>query len=148
MKNVSQAKSMLITTSELLQKKDKDLFGMEFREQLSETVKANKKSNELLASTVIKDPPSVNRPFLKGPPQNQNQLRGVKPLEQAKVISNSEARTTTTTIKEIIRTKVNMTQKRATFFKEIPSLLPRKEILYTHKLVKKLFLQKSFQKYQ
>ena len=46
MNNLSQAKSILKTKSELLQKEDKDLFGKEFWEQMSKTVKALKTSNE------------------------------------------------------------------------------------------------------
>ena len=41
MKSTIQAKSMLKNKSELLQKENKDLFGKEFREQISETVKAH-----------------------------------------------------------------------------------------------------------
>ena len=47
MNNLSQAKSMLKTKSELLQKKGKDFFGKEFRDQISETVKAHKQFKEL-----------------------------------------------------------------------------------------------------
>ena len=48
--------------------------------------------------------------------------------------------------KKIIRTNVNMTHKRLTFFKQIPSLLQMPELLYPHVLVKKLFLQKTASK--
>ena len=41
-----------------------------------------------------------------------------------------------------------MNQERATFPKEIPFLFPREELLYAQVLVKKLFLQNSFQRYQ
>ena len=75
MNNLLQAKSMLKTKSELIQKEDKDLFGKEFLDLISETIKVHKHSKELLASTVFKDPPSVNRTFWKGPQQNQNKFR-------------------------------------------------------------------------
>ena len=67
MKSTVQAKSMLKNKSELLQRENKDLFGKEFREQISETVKAHKQSKELLASAVFKDPASGNLPFRKSP---------------------------------------------------------------------------------
>ena len=40
MNNLSQAKSILKTKFELLQKEDKDLFGKEFHDQISENVRA------------------------------------------------------------------------------------------------------------
>ena len=61
------------------------------------------------------------------------------PQTRSKVISNNYK-------KKIIRTKVNMTQKRLTFFKQIPSMLQMPELLYPHVLVKKLFLQKTASK--
>ena len=36
-------------------------------------------------------------------------------------------------------TVVNIPQRKATFFKEMPTLIPRAELLYAHNLVKKLF---------
>ena len=42
MKSTIQEKSMLKNKSELLQKENKDLFGKEFREQISEAVKPHK----------------------------------------------------------------------------------------------------------
>ena len=72
MKSTIQAKSMLKNKSELLQKENKDLFGKEFREQISETVKAHKQSKELLASIVFKDAASGNQPFRKGTRQANN----------------------------------------------------------------------------
>ena len=47
MNNLSQAKSMLKTKSELLKKKDKDLFGKEFHDHISETVKPHNQFKEL-----------------------------------------------------------------------------------------------------
>ena len=44
MKSIIQAKSMFKNKSELLQKENKDLFGKEFCEQISEIVKAHKQS--------------------------------------------------------------------------------------------------------
>ena len=75
MKSTIQAKSTLKNKSELLQKENKDLFGTEFREQISETVKAHKQSKELLASAVFKDAASGNQPFRKAPPPSK-QYRG------------------------------------------------------------------------
>ena len=65
------------TKSELFQKEHKDLFGKEFRDQISESIKVHKHSKELLASDVFKNPPSGNRQFRKGPQQNQSKLRRV-----------------------------------------------------------------------
>ena len=79
MKSTIQAKSMLKNTSELLQKDNKDLFGKEFHEQISETVKAHKQSKELLASIVFKDAASGNQPFRKGTRQANN-IAGSKVL--------------------------------------------------------------------
>ena len=45
---------MLKNKSELLQKENKDLFGKEFCEQISETVKAHKQWKEWLAIAVFK----------------------------------------------------------------------------------------------
>ena len=58
---------MLKNKSELLQKENKDLFGKEFREQISETVNGHKQSKELLASAVFKDTATGNQFFRKGP---------------------------------------------------------------------------------
>ena len=113
MNNLSQARSMLKTKYELLQEEDKDPSWQEFREQIFKIVKSHKHSKESLASTVFKDPPSLNQPFWKGPPQNQNKLRGSKiPRTSEQIIFNRNATATTTTGKEIIRTKVNVTQKK------------------------------------
>ena len=65
------------TKSELFQKEDKDLFGKEFRDQISESIKVHKHSKQLHASDVFKNPPSGNRQFHKGPQQNQSKLRRV-----------------------------------------------------------------------
>ena len=48
MKSTIKAKSMLKNKSKLLQKENKDIFGEEFREQISETVKPHKQWKELL----------------------------------------------------------------------------------------------------
>ena len=72
MKSIIQAKSTLKNKFELLQKENKDLFDKEFREQISETVKAHKQSKELLASIVFKDAASGNQPFRKGTRQANN----------------------------------------------------------------------------
>ena len=75
----------------------------QFLPSQKKTCQANKKSNKLFAS--------LNRPFRKGPPQNQDKLRGgITPRTRKKEIFNREPRTTTAT-KEIIRTKVNMSQE-------------------------------------
>ena len=81
MKSTIQIKSMLKNKSELLQKENKDLFGKEFREQISETVKAHKQSKELLASAVFKDTATGNQPFREGPPPSKQHRRGAKFLQ-------------------------------------------------------------------
>ena len=53
---------MLKNKSDLLQKENKDLFGKEFREQISETVKVHKQSKELQASAVFKDAANGSQP--------------------------------------------------------------------------------------
>ena len=64
----------------------------EFLPSQKKTCQANKKSNKLLAS--------LNRPFRKAPPQNQNKLRGgITPRTRKKDIFNREPRTTTATKK-------------------------------------------------
>ena len=78
-KSTIQARSMLKNKSELLQREKKDLFGKEFREQISETVKAHRQSKELLASIVFKDAASGNQPFRKGTRQANN-IAGSKVL--------------------------------------------------------------------
>ena len=60
MNNLLHAKPMLKKKSELLQNKDRDLFGKEYHDQIFETVKAYKQSKELLASIVFKDPPVLS----------------------------------------------------------------------------------------
>ena len=65
MKSTIQAKSMLKNKCELLQKKNKDLFGKEFIAHISETVKVHKQSKKLLASVAFKDIASGYQPFRK-----------------------------------------------------------------------------------
>ena len=62
---------MLKNKSDLLQKENKDLFGKEFREQISETVKAHKQSKELLASAIFKDAAFESQSFRNIPPPNK-----------------------------------------------------------------------------
>ena len=62
---------MLKNKSDLPPKKNKDLFGKEFREQISETVKAHKQSKELLASAIFKDAAFENQSFRNIPPPNK-----------------------------------------------------------------------------
>ena len=52
-------------------KRKKYIFSKEFREQISETVKAHKQLKELLASPVFKDASSGNQPFRKAPHTKQ-----------------------------------------------------------------------------
>ena len=78
MKSTIQAKSMLKNKSELLQKENKYLFGEEFREQISEAVKAHKQLKELLTSAVFKDAASGKQPFRKS--------LALKTLQQAKEV--------------------------------------------------------------
>ena len=101
MKSTIQAKSMLKNKSELLQKENKDLFGKEFREQISETVKAYKQSKELLASGVFKDTASGNQPFRKGPPPSKQNRGG-------KVLTKTTASKRPGTSTGVISTMVNM----------------------------------------
>ena len=59
------------------------------------------------------------------------------------MLRNNLTKTTTSkgngTAIEITSTVVYM-QMKATFFKEMPSLIPREKLPYAHKLVKRLFL--------
>ena len=71
MKSTVQAKSMLKYMSELLKKKEKDLFDKEFYEQISETVKGHKQSKELSACAVFKNAASGNKLFWIGPPSTK-----------------------------------------------------------------------------
>ena len=54
--------------------------------------------------------------------------------------SSNDVSTTSKVKNGITGTKVNKNVTRATLCKEIPSLIPTKELLYAHTLVKKLFL--------
>ena len=129
-KSTIQAKSMLKNKFELLQKKDEDLFGKEFPKKMSEIVKARKQSKELLVSIVFEDVASKNQPFLKGSlPRNQH--RG----EQSSCKNNSKQKNWNFNGKK--STLVNM-QMKATFFKEISTLISREKLPYIHKLVKSL----------
>ena len=75
MKSTIQSKSKLKNKSELLQKENEDPFGKEFREQISETVKAHKQSKELLASAVFKNAASENQSLWKStPPSKQHRV--------------------------------------------------------------------------
>ena len=74
MNSSTQAKSIMKTKSDLFQKDNKDLFGKDFGEQISETLKTYKNSKELLASTVFKEAHGVTRLFRRGLSQNQNKL--------------------------------------------------------------------------
>ena len=76
MESTIQAKSILKNKSELLQKENEDPFGKEFREQISQTVKAHKQSKELAASAVFKDGASGKQPFRKGPPPSKQRRKG------------------------------------------------------------------------
>ena len=116
MESTMQAKSILKNKSELLQKENKDLFGKEFREQISEIVKAHKQSKELSASAVYKDAASGNQPCRKDPHQANN-IVGGKVL--TKTIASKRAETST----GITSTMVIM-QMKTTFFKKIPTLIP------------------------
>ena len=124
MKSNIQAKPLLKNKSELLQKENKDLFGKEFREQISETVKAYKQSKELLASAVFKDAASGNQPFLKDPPPSKQHRGG-------KVLTNTTASKRAGTSTGVTSSMVNM-QMKTTFFKEIPTLVPREKLQYAH----------------
>ena len=61
--NINHEKLLLRTKSELLERKNKDLFLKKFREKASETVKAYKQFKELLTSAVFEDLQHVNWHF-------------------------------------------------------------------------------------
>ena len=71
-------------------------------------------------------------PFGKTPRQANNIVGG-------KVLKNTTASKKAGTSTGVTSTTVSM-QMKATFFKEIPTLVSREKLPYIHKLVKRLFL--------
>ena len=69
MKSSSQAKSMIEDKSALLENSGKELFGKDFRDQITDTVKVQKQSKELLFN--VFEQQRNNKPFLKGPLQSK-----------------------------------------------------------------------------
>ena len=65
MKSFSQAKSMIKDKSKLLENSGKELFGKDFREQITDTVKAQKQSKEFLFNVFQQQ--RANKPFSKDP---------------------------------------------------------------------------------
>ena len=123
---------MLKNKSDLPQKENKDLFGKEFREQISETVKAHKQSKELLASAIFKDAAFENQFFGTSHHQTNNIVGG-------KVLIKTTKNKTAETSTGITSKMVNM-QMRTNFLKEIPTLIAPEKLSYAHKQAKSLFL--------
>ena len=65
MKSSSQTKSMIKDKSALLENFGKELFGKDFRDQITDTVKAQKQSKELLFNVFQQQ--RTNKPFSKDP---------------------------------------------------------------------------------
>ena len=103
---------MLKNKSELLQKENKNLFGKEFHEQISENVKVHKQSKikQIQLNKIV----------------GGNVLTNTTPSRRAAISTG------------VTSTMVNMQMKK-TFFKEIRTLIPREKLPYAHKLVKRLF---------
>ena len=129
-KSSSQAKSMIKGKSALLENSGKELFGKNFRDQITDTVKAQKQSKELLFNVFQQQ--RTNKPFSKGPPKSKLH-RGWQNM----MIPVPEEGSTATT-RHSSKTQVTRT---ATFFKEIPQLIPLGPLSSVHQLVKKIVLQ-------
>ena len=69
MKDSSKAKLMIKDRSTLLENSGKELFGKDFRDQITDTVKAQKQSKELLFN--IFQQQRTNKPFSKGLPKSK-----------------------------------------------------------------------------
>ena len=69
MKRSTQTKSMIKDKSAVLENSGKELFGKDFRDQITDTVKVQKQSKEFLFNVFQQQ--CTNRPFSKGPPQNK-----------------------------------------------------------------------------
>ena len=60
---------MIKDKSTLLENSGKELFGKDFRDQITDTVKAQKQSKELLSNVFQQQ--CTNKPFSQGPPQSK-----------------------------------------------------------------------------
>ena len=118
----------------LLQNFGKELFGKDFRNQITDTVKAQKRSKELLFN--IFQQQHTNKPFSKGPLQSKLH-RGGKTLASSKeAIIPVPEECSTAAAMHYSKTRVTRT---ATFFKEITQLIPLGELSSQHHLMKQLF---------
>ena len=136
MKSSSQTKSMIKDKSALLENFGKELFGKDFRDQITDTVKAPKQSKELLFNAIQGQ--CTSKPFSKDP-RKVSFIAGGKTLASNKeaMIPVPEEGSTATT-RRSSKTEVTRT---AIFFKEIPQLIPLGELSSAHPLVKKIVLQ-------
>ena len=136
MKCSSQAKSIIKAKNPLLENSGKELFGKDFRDQITDTVKAQKQSKELLFNVFQQK--HNKKPFWKGP-RKVSFIMEDKTLASRKeaMIPIAEEGSTT---KAMHSSKTQVTRT-ATFFKEIPQLIPLGELSSAHQLVKKNVLQ-------
>ena len=74
-------------------------------------------------------------PFGKVPRQANNTVGGGG---EGRVLTNKTASKRAETSTRVTSTMANI-QMKITFFKEIPTLIPREKLSYAHKLVKRLF---------
>ena len=121
MKRSTQTKSMIKDKSAVLENSGKELFGKDFRDQITDTVKVQKQSKEFLFNVFQQQ--CTNRPFSKGPPQNK--LHGGWGGGGKALASSKEAMIPVAeeglTVTEIHSSKIQVTRT-AIFFKGIPQL--------------------------
>ena len=111
---------MIKDKNALLENSGKELFGKDFRDQITDTVKAQKQSKELLFNVFQQQ--RTNRPF---PKTLASSKEAMIPIPEEGL---------TATVMHSSKTQVTRT---ATFFKEIPQLTPLGELSSAHQLIKK-----------
>ena len=135
MKSSSQAKSMIKDKSALLENSGKELFGKDFRDQITDTAKAQKQLKSCCSMSFSNSVPAS--PYRKPPRKVSFIAGGGKTLassEEAMIPIPEEG--STATAMHSSKTQVTRT---ATFFKKIPQLIPLGQLSSAHQLVKKLF---------
>ena len=126
MKSSSQAKSVIRDKSVLLENSGKELFSKDFRDQITDTLKVQKQSNELLFN--IFQQQRTNKPFSKA------SLPFLASSEETMIPVPEKGSTAT-----IIHSSKTQVTRTATFFKEIPQIIPLGELPSAYQLVKKMF---------
>ena len=130
MKSCSKAKSVIKDKSTLLENSGKELFGKEFCDQIIDKVNEQRESKELLFNVFQQQ--YTSRPFRKATCK-VSFIVGAKTLpsrEKAMILVPEVGSTATTR-----GSSKTQGTRRATFFKEIPQLIPQVELSSAHQLV-------------